>query len=289
MSRSNAICRYLLAVGILIIFAVGVAQAGTERDYAKTGITVTATPFWKPYSFFDENDNPSGFFIDYWNKWSEKTGIPVKFKLVSWSETIDLVAKGEADLQAGLYFTEERAKVFDFSTPVFYSKAVMIIGKDLSCELDPKSFTWGGVEGTVEKEEALKLSTRPAIASYENSRQLFSALSHGDIQAAVDDWSTVMLLGSEMQIKKDIKICTTVYQKDLVAPVLQDRPLLLALVNEGIGQITEAEKRFLVEKWFIGEEAESHWWRYVAPVSVGAVLIALVVALCLMLFSRKGK
>lgn len=270
------------ALGILALFlciaclAPGVALAETEPDFRERGVTVTASPYWKPYSFIDERGHPDGFFIDYWEKWSEKTGVPVHFRLVSWGDTIKLIADGECDIQSGLYFTEERARLFDFSTPVFYSKGVLVTRSDIPCELDLSSYTWGGVAGTEEKAYAEELSGQQEILSFENSRDLFSALVANRIQATVDDWSTVMLLGNEMGLQDQISICRTVYERDLQAIVLKGREDLLRVVNEGIAAITEDEKRFLINKWFIGEKKGLDWQGMRTPVVIGCLLLLLV-------------
>lgn len=262
----------LVALFCLAWLAAGSTVAIAASDFSKSGVVVTASPHWKPYSFLDERGRPAGFFIDYWNKWSEKTDIPVEFMLVAWADTIKLVADGESDIQSGLYFTDERAKTFAFSNPVFYSKGVLVTRSDIPCELDLSPYEWGGVNGTVEKEHALKYSGQPEIQGFDNSRDLFRALVDNRIQATVDDWSTVMLLGKEMGLQDKITICRTVYEKDLLGMVLKDRQDLLTVVNEGIAKITEDEKRFLVNKWFIGEKQRFDWSELGMPVAIVLLL-----------------
>ena len=61
-----------------------------------------------PFHFSDEHGQPAGMIIDMWRLWSEKTGVALDFKPAQWSETLKMVAAGEADVHAGLFFNRHR-------------------------------------------------------------------------------------------------------------------------------------------------------------------------------------
>lgn len=115
------------------------------------------------------------------------------------------------------------------------------------------------------------------VESYKNSLDLFEALVKQDVQAAIEDWSTVMLLGRELVMDERINVCETVYKRDLQAIILKDRPKLLAIINAGLSMITQEEHRYIVNNWFIGhEEHDGFLQDAVMPVGI-AVLLSLAV------------
>ena len=71
-----------------------------------------------PFKFVNEAGEPDGILIDVWKLWSEKTGIPLKFIDAGFNETVEMVIRGDADVNSGLFFTEEREKSLDFTSPL---------------------------------------------------------------------------------------------------------------------------------------------------------------------------
>lgn len=256
------------------------------RDYQDTGVVVTGSKTWKPYSYHDDNDQPAGFFVDIWNKWSEKTGIPVTFRLVTWSDSIALVANRECDIQSGLFYSDERAETFIFSTPVSHTKAVKVVRSDVECTADEDLLRWGGVNATAEKEFADKLGGREATG-YVSSILLFKALVDNRIQAFVDDWSTVSLLGTDLGISDRLKICETVYDRELRAVVRKENRELLRLVDEGLAQISDAERRVIVNKWFVGHEDDGPSTGGAGIPLLISVLLVFVSVLTLFVWQKK--
>lgn len=265
-----------LFLGVICLCSDG-SHASTRESYKENGITITGSKTWKPYTFLDAKGEPSGFFIDFWRKWSEKTGVPVHFRLVTWDESIRLVASGEADLHSGLYYTEKRAKTFGYSKPIFYSKGVVVVRSDVSCESGLANRKWGGVVGTEELRFA-KERANGEVTSFTNSVQLLTALAGGDVDAVVDDWSSAVMLGNDLGIATSLVICEDVYQEDLQAIVLKENKILLSLVDEGILQISKAEHRVIVNRWYVDQRKGGGHFNYMAT-AAAAVFVLLIGAL----------
>lgn len=261
---------YLIWLFLLVPLLEGRASASAWEQYRQTGVTVTGSATWKPYSFVDDAGKPTGFYIDFWNKWSEKTGIPVRFRLTTWSESIEMIKRGEGDIHSGLYFNQERAKYFAFSKPVFYSKGVVIVAAETSCATDMSAMRWGGVAGTEEKNHA-DMRSRSEVVSFENSLVMFKALVDGKVQAVIDDWSSALMLGKDLGLSESIKICEDVYTRDLHAIVLKENTELLAIVDKGIQLISETEHRVLVNRWYVDHGSEDNWLRLLLP-TLGIIL-----------------
>lgn len=262
----------------VVLFSAVEASASVRDDYKRNGVTITGSATWKPYSYIDDSGEPVGFLVDYWRKWSEKTGVPVRFRLIKWNESIELVASGEADIQSGLYHTTERAKRFGYSKPFFYSKAVVIVRSDISCAASKASLKWGGVTGSEEKRHADVFSDSGA-AGFANSAEMFQALAGGKIQAVVNDWSSALMLSRDFGLSHSLKICEDVYTRDLHSIVRKDDLVLLSLLDEGILQISDAEHRVIVSRWFVDHGAEEVQWELlIATLACLVVIMAFYVA-----------
>ena len=78
-------------------------------------IIIANSATWPPFSFLDSNGQPQGLLIDLWNEWARENNHDVKFKLVDWNESLELIRTEEADIHAGLFKTENRESDMDFS------------------------------------------------------------------------------------------------------------------------------------------------------------------------------
>ena len=102
-------------------FAGGQASAQTTDD--DTSQMTVATKSLPPFVFVDENDEVTGFSIDYWNEVAARLGVETEWVV---QETVtDILAStenGEVDAAiAGISITREREAVIDFSQPYYIS------------------------------------------------------------------------------------------------------------------------------------------------------------------------
>jgi PAS domain S-box-containing protein len=71
---------------------------------------------YPPYEFL-ENGKPSGFNIELSQAVAETLGYEITFTLGPWSQVREDLEQGRIDVLAGMYYSEERDKVVDFSIP----------------------------------------------------------------------------------------------------------------------------------------------------------------------------
>ena len=80
-------------------------------------LVVTLDDNYPPYSFRDAEGNPRGILIDLWNLWSEKTGEPVTLVPQPWSQALDAMDHGKADVLDTVFQTPSRDLIYDFTPP----------------------------------------------------------------------------------------------------------------------------------------------------------------------------
>ncbi|WP_243372634.1 transporter substrate-binding domain-containing protein [Geotalea sp. SG265] len=77
---------------------------GGDRDYP-------------PYEFIDKNGNPAGYNVDLTRAIAAVMGIKVAFRFGGWSEIRAALMDGQLDILQGISYSDERAKILDFSPP----------------------------------------------------------------------------------------------------------------------------------------------------------------------------
>ncbi len=105
----------LLAILLCVVTPLSIEAAPLERS--KQQIIVGGDHYHPPYEFIDENGEPAGYNVELTRAIAEVMGINVKIELGEWSEMRKKFVDGEIDVLQGMSYSDERAKVFDFSPP----------------------------------------------------------------------------------------------------------------------------------------------------------------------------
>ncbi len=104
---------------IAITLAISVIPAAAIKTTApeKIKIIVGGEIGYPPYSFLDKNGNPTGFAVELTRAIAKTMGMNVENRLSPWPETRKALEDGTIDIIPGMFYSEERAKIFDFSPP----------------------------------------------------------------------------------------------------------------------------------------------------------------------------
>lgn len=112
--------------------ALGDVYDSSSVNSKTTRILIVGDEDLAPLSFNkDKTGNPRGIFVDMWKLWSKKTGIATKIKLMNFSEALEEVRKGHADVVISLAASSERAAIFDlcktnwtFPVSIYFNKDI---------------------------------------------------------------------------------------------------------------------------------------------------------------------
>jgi len=77
---------------------------GTEQDYP-------------PYSFLDEKGEPTGFNVELTRAIAEAAGLDVEIDYRPWAEIREDLESGKINAISGMYYSQERDELVDFSPP----------------------------------------------------------------------------------------------------------------------------------------------------------------------------
>ncbi len=80
-----------------------------------------------PYEYLDENGVPSGYNVELSRAIARETGLNIEIRLGPWPEIIEALHNGEIDALQGMFFSENRDLIFDFSPPHTLNHQVAVV------------------------------------------------------------------------------------------------------------------------------------------------------------------
>jgi signal transduction histidine kinase len=100
------------AITVMVMFVM-VAAAADEREIIRVG----GNRDYPPYELVDKNGQPAGFTVDLLRAIAEVMGMKVEISLGEWAQRHDDLKNGKIDMTLGMNYSEERDKIFDFTSP----------------------------------------------------------------------------------------------------------------------------------------------------------------------------
>ncbi|MCJ1993712.1 transporter substrate-binding domain-containing protein [Lactococcus piscium] len=150
----------LVSLGAIVALAACGAdkKSGADKYLSKIKdkgtLTVALNPDFAPFEFQIIKDGKNeivGSDVDLANEIGKSLGVKVKFQAMDFNNVLASVQSGKADIAvSGISATAERKKAYDFSTPYYTAKNVMIVKKsDLATYKKLSDFS--GVKVAVQK------------------------------------------------------------------------------------------------------------------------------------------
>ena len=103
----------LLCLTTIYLFLCNSVAEATSSN--KPVLIVGDDIYYPPYSFIDDSGNPAGFNVELAKAVGEAMGYQVEIRLDEWSKTREALESGDIDVIAGIFFSEEREKIYSFS------------------------------------------------------------------------------------------------------------------------------------------------------------------------------
>lgn len=116
-STDQAAIRWLQLFALLLCVVISLSTKAAPLERSKQQIIVGGDHYHPPYEFIDENGEPAGYNVELTRAVAEVMGINVRIELGEWSEMRKRFVDGQIDVLQGMSYSDERAKVFDFSPP----------------------------------------------------------------------------------------------------------------------------------------------------------------------------
>ncbi|GFH42019.1 amino acid ABC transporter substrate-binding protein [Lactococcus hodotermopsidis] len=198
MKMKKIILGLVTAFSILTLSACGSDKKATVDKYLdkikdKGTLTVAMNPEFAPFEFqvIQEGKNKIvGSDVDLANEIGKALGVKVKFEAMDFNNVLAAVQSGKADIAiSGISVTAERQKNYDFTTPYYIAKNVMIVKKSelasYKTVADFKGKKVAAQKGTVQETVVKEQVKQADLVSLTKNGQMINELKNGTVSGVV--------------------------------------------------------------------------------------------------------
>jgi diguanylate cyclase (GGDEF)-like protein/PAS domain S-box-containing protein len=262
--RKSVICRQLVLVVALLACAL-------HAD-AKTLHVVTDNNY-PPFLYLDTGGRPEGYLVDLWHLWEQKTGVHVDLQPMQWSDALQRMHDGRADVIDMIFRTPAREPIYDFSPPYDAATVGIYVDPSISGIHDVQSMN-GFLVGVQRGDACAEQLARQGITNqvfYPSYVAILDAVRSGDIKIfCMDDSPANYYLYLYRDQKKFAK-AFTIYSAQFHWAVAKGDKATFDLVEQGMARITPDEREALRSKWFTQPIQFQPYLRTLAFVILGAL------------------
>jgi ABC-type amino acid transport substrate-binding protein len=105
----------ILPFSPLSIQDANASEADEIKSSSQDALVIVVQSNYPPFSQNHINGHPAVMFVDIWKLWSKKAGHEVTFRISDWVGTLAALKNGDADIHAGLFYSETRDQWMDYS------------------------------------------------------------------------------------------------------------------------------------------------------------------------------
>jgi len=214
-----------------------------------------------PFQYRNDQGKPDGIIIDYWNLWSEKTGIEIVYVGAPWDQTLALTRDNKVDAHAGLFFNQERDKFLDYGSALTKTNTHVFFHKDIkipATERELSAYQIGVITGDYVESYLKKRINPKSVVGYPNYDQIMTDLTSGKLKVFAADTPTGLhhLAEAGLLAKFHQKKSTPLYRNIWFVASKEGNAHILKIINDGMGAITLLEKRIITRRWVSGQKSE---------------------------------
>ncbi|WP_186394184.1 ABC transporter substrate-binding protein [Stappia sp. TSB10GB4] len=225
-----------------LILSVGLTLPSLAKDLT-VGVTTTGVPF----TFVDTaTQKPTGAMVDIAEAIAAEAGLTVKFELSAFSALIPALTTGKIDLiSAGMFASEKRMEVVDFSTGVYtYGDAMFVAAADdTAYTLDMlKGETVGAQVGTVFADKLNSLGIFSEVKQYDSLADIMREVKLGRIKAGFGDKPIVayqIAQNPDFGVRL-VEGYAPMSEGTVALAVAKDNPELLETVNAALAKLSDS-------------------------------------------------
>ena len=241
---------YLIGIYALLVSSL-IFQAADAQPIDEISIAYNVGN--PPLKFQDEKGEASGILMDLWRLWAKKTNIKITFKEALFSDTLEMVKNGDADIHAGLFYSEKRDQFLDYSEGIidisyhiFYHKS--ITSKVTLAELTP--FKIGVPKGYTETFVREHLPSA-ILEVYDNFPKLYNAAVKKEILVFLSPAMNLEYYFTQKGIDNEFRYdpAKPVYTRTYFGAVKEGNSALLKKIVDGFGLISAKERVETERKW----------------------------------------
>ncbi len=275
-----AACLVLLAVAAIWYWLAGRAadaKTGTER----ASIRVVMDDNYPPYVFRNTDGKLQGILIDQWALWSEKTGVTVEISATDWSDALEAMQNGQADVIDTIFYSEERDGWLDFSEPYEEIDVSIFHSNEIGGITDAASLR--GFAVAVKTGDncipVLRKNGVSRVEEYSSYEAITDAAKNGKIRVFVMDEPPAQYYLYKKNIADRFSESEALYSGEFHRAVREGDAATLKLVEQGFSRISSDELTKINEKWFGRTGTQLYISYFFTYLLIAAFVVGFVVLL----------
>lgn len=287
MCSSRIFITFYLFLLFAMAPALGAAAENIHADANPATLKVVMDDNYPPYVFRDSGGVLTGYLVDIWKLWGEKTGVHVDLVATDWKKAQQLMADGKADVIDTVFRTPERERHLDFA-PSYAEIRVPIythIGIGGITDLNTLHGFLVGVkagDACVDKLNAVGITTLQPYNSYE---AMIQAAVAGQVRVFCMDQPAANYLLYRSRAEHDFHKAFTLYTGALHRAVHKGDTQTMELLQRGFSAITPDELAALRDKW-MGKRLPDTLSRTLSYVLWSAALLILLLGVLTLVLRR---
>jgi PAS domain S-box-containing protein len=267
-----------------------------ERTWLKAHdgkIRLAPTPHWAPMEFIDEKGRYQGLVADYIRLIEQNLGF--KFQLVkvaSWNEAVEKAKKRELDVYASAMETPSRLEYMDFTTPYFNLPYTIISRKSVKDKLTLQQMK--GMRIAVAQGYAVNdylKNNYPGITIVNVQDELIGLkmVSFKEVDAMVAALPYALHGIEKAQITNLRIVGVTDHVSAEAIGTRNDWPLLHSIMEKGLAQITDKQRRAIRKKWIRLEPNKLYYNKAFWYVAISIFVMVFIISLFTLAWNRALK
>ena len=241
----------VMTISIMLIAAPVLADRGQRSE--PPPIIIGGDYNYPPYEFLGENGEPAGYNVDLTWAIAEVMGMDVEIRLGPWGEIRKALEDGEIDAIHGMFYSEERDKVVDFSPPhtiVYHA----IFARQGSPAIESVEELRGKeiivMRGDIMHDYVLEngLSDNPVLV--ETQADALRLLASGEHDYAMVAKLPGLYWVRELELSNVVTVGPPIRPSEYCYAVREGNGALLARLSEGMAILKETGRyREITDKW----------------------------------------
>ena len=270
-------CLWLVWTLIGVASSLPSAHAGPRIE----SIAVVTDDNFPPFVFRNADGEAEGYLVDLWQLWEKKTGIRVRLTAMNWAEAQKRVLNGDEDVIEAIYQTPARLPFYDYSPT--YAQLPVAIFTHASISGIHNVDSLHGFQVAVQDGDAcidrLESAGVTALTHFRNYAEMITAASTGKVKIFCMDEFPANYYLYRMSTDKDFAKAFELYRGDVHRAVRKGNTALLAIVQQGMDQISAEEKDVLEKKWLKKPETALPYLKVLSALAVVVLAGGLVLLL----------
>lgn len=240
---------------LILIGSVTPQWARTETNVSSPDKVIAVIPADAPPTYFVDikTGKAAGFAVDATNEIAKRAGLRVDYIIADgWTDIINLLLNGKADIIPDLSVSEERKKYLDF-TEVLETFPVSFFVRANHPDFDsiPGTHTVGVIQGSITFEH-LKNRDNLRIITYKSFVEGLFDLLVGKIEAFACPVPTLHSLAQESGVEDQIRaVSPPIVEIKRAIGIRKNNPVLFERLNKAAIEFVESpEYRRIYAKWY---------------------------------------